>query len=49
MNYSKGYNMRAINSYENLNFTYLISVTDQPMVLDYSIAIIYDFEVLEIL
>ncbi|CAD8152494.1 unnamed protein product [Paramecium octaurelia] len=49
MNYSKGYNMRPINSYENLNFTYVIPIIDQPLILEYSIAIIYDYEVLVIL
>ncbi|CAD8108415.1 unnamed protein product [Paramecium sonneborni] len=49
MNYSQGYLMRPINNYEQLNFTYLISIADQPMILEYSIAIIYDFEVLAIL
>ncbi|CAD8203896.1 unnamed protein product [Paramecium pentaurelia] len=49
MNYSMGYNMRPINSYETLNFTYLIPIRDLPLILEYSIGIIYDFEVLAIL
>ncbi|CAD8125871.1 unnamed protein product [Paramecium sonneborni] len=49
LDYNKGYLMRKINNYELLNFTYLIPFTQKPYLVDQQIAIIYEYEIIEIL
>ncbi|CAK58841.1 unnamed protein product (macronuclear) [Paramecium tetraurelia] len=47
--YSKGYLMRPVNNYENLEFTINIPFQDRQYLVDYSLVIIYNFEVIKIL
>ncbi|CAD8084764.1 unnamed protein product [Paramecium primaurelia] len=47
--YSKGYSIRPINNYETLQFYYNVSLEDKLYLLQYQIAIIYDFEIIKIL
>ncbi|CAD8190120.1 unnamed protein product [Paramecium octaurelia] len=49
LEFNKGYLMRKINNYEQLNFTFLIPFDQTPYILDLSIAIIYNYEIIEIL
>ncbi|CAK66675.1 unnamed protein product (macronuclear) [Paramecium tetraurelia] len=49
VSYSKGYTIRPINSFETLQFDFNISFEDRQYLLQYQIAIIYNFEVLKIL
>ncbi|CAD8210795.1 unnamed protein product [Paramecium pentaurelia] len=49
LEFNKGYLMRQINNYEQLNFTYLIPFNNKYNLLDLSIAIIYNYEIIEIL
>ncbi|CAD8117465.1 unnamed protein product [Paramecium primaurelia] len=49
LEFNKGYLMRKINNYEQLNFTFLIPFDKKPLLLDLSIAIIYNYEIIEIL
>ncbi|CAD8113135.1 unnamed protein product [Paramecium sonneborni] len=49
LEFNEGYLMRTINNYEQLNFTFLIPVYQKPSLLDLSIAIIYNYEIVEIL
>ncbi|CAD8166957.1 unnamed protein product [Paramecium pentaurelia] len=47
--FNKGYLMRKINNYEQLNFTYLIPLEKIFHLLDLSIILIYDYQIIEIL
>ncbi|CAK76763.1 unnamed protein product, partial (macronuclear) [Paramecium tetraurelia] len=47
--YSKGYLMRAINNFENLEFTFTIPFEDRQYLVDYQVAIIYNFKLVQIL
>ncbi|CAD8195626.1 unnamed protein product [Paramecium octaurelia] len=47
--YSKGYLMRPVNNYENLEFTINIPFQDRQYLIDYQLVIIYNFEVIKIL
>ncbi|CAD8043829.1 unnamed protein product [Paramecium primaurelia] len=47
--HSKGYTIRPINNYETLQFDFNISFEDRFYLLQYQIAIIYNFEVIKIL
>ncbi|CAD8189326.1 unnamed protein product [Paramecium pentaurelia] len=47
--YSKGYLMRPINNYENLDFIINIPFQDRQYLLEYQIAVIYNFELIKIL
>ncbi|CAD8137823.1 unnamed protein product [Paramecium octaurelia] len=49
LEFNKGYLMRKINNYEQLNFTFLIPFEERFELLELSIAIIYDYEIVEIL
>ncbi|CAD8194869.1 unnamed protein product [Paramecium octaurelia] len=49
LEFNKGYLMRKINNYEKLNFTFLIPFEKRSQLLELSIAIIYDYEIIEIL
>ncbi|CAD8084393.1 unnamed protein product [Paramecium sonneborni] len=47
--YNKGYIMRSINNYENLKFTIQIPFEDRQYLLEYQVAIIYNFQLIKIL
>ncbi|CAK80488.1 unnamed protein product (macronuclear) [Paramecium tetraurelia] len=47
--YSKGYLMRGINNYENLEFIINIPFEDRQYLLEYQVAIIYNFQLVQIL
>ncbi|CAD8151299.1 unnamed protein product [Paramecium octaurelia] len=47
--FNQGYLMRKINNYELLNFTFIIPFAQKPHLLDLEIAIIYNYEIIEIL
>ncbi|CAD8108395.1 unnamed protein product [Paramecium sonneborni] len=49
LEYNQGYYMRKVNNFEQLNFTFLIPLTQKRYLLDLSIAIIYNYEIIEIL
>ncbi|CAD8167073.1 unnamed protein product [Paramecium pentaurelia] len=49
LQFNKGYLMRKINNYEQLNFTYLIPFEKKVHLLDLSITLIYDYQIIEIL
>ncbi|CAD8192868.1 unnamed protein product [Paramecium pentaurelia] len=49
LEFNKGYQMRKINNYEQLNFTFLIPFHQKPQLLELSIAIIYNYEIIKIL
>ncbi|CAD8134634.1 unnamed protein product [Paramecium pentaurelia] len=49
LQFNKGYIMRKINNYEQLNFTYLIPFEKKFHLLDLSITMIYDYQIIEIL
>ncbi|CAK63126.1 unnamed protein product (macronuclear) [Paramecium tetraurelia] len=47
--YSQGYLKRPVNNYENLEFTINIPFQDRQYLLEYQVAIIYNFELIRIL
>ncbi|CAK90284.1 unnamed protein product (macronuclear) [Paramecium tetraurelia] len=49
VDYSKGYIMRPINNYETLQFQFNIPFEDRYQLLQYQVAIIYDYELVKIL
>ncbi|CAD8173398.1 unnamed protein product [Paramecium pentaurelia] len=49
LEFNQGYLMRKINNYEQLNFTFLIPLYQKAQLLDLSIAIIYNYQVIQIL
>ncbi|CAD8069752.1 unnamed protein product [Paramecium sonneborni] len=49
LQYNEGYLMRKINNYEKLNFTFIIPVYQKAYLLDLSITIIYNYEIIEII
>ncbi|CAD8086016.1 unnamed protein product [Paramecium primaurelia] len=48
LEFNKGYLMRKINNFEQLNFTFLIPFDQKPQLLEFSIAIIYNYELIKI-
>ncbi|CAD8114389.1 unnamed protein product [Paramecium sonneborni] len=49
VSYKKGYKMRPINNYENLEFIINIPFEERQYILDFQVAIIYNFELIKIL
>ncbi|CAK72107.1 unnamed protein product (macronuclear) [Paramecium tetraurelia] len=47
--YNQGYLMRPVNNYENLEFIINIPFHDRQYLLEYQVAIIYNFELIKIL
>ncbi|CAD8161586.1 unnamed protein product [Paramecium octaurelia] len=47
--YNSGYSVRPVNNYEDLQFTFNIPFQDRQYLLDFSIALIYDYQLISIL
>ncbi|CAK88624.1 unnamed protein product (macronuclear) [Paramecium tetraurelia] len=49
VDYNSGYLIRPVNNYEDLQFTFNIPFQERQYLLDYSIALIYDYQLISIL
>ncbi|CAK89682.1 unnamed protein product (macronuclear) [Paramecium tetraurelia] len=49
LDFNQGYLMRQVNNYEQLNFTFLIPFNQKSQLLDLSIALIYNYQIIAIL
>ncbi|CAD8215008.1 unnamed protein product [Paramecium octaurelia] len=49
IDYNSGYLVRPVNNYEDLQFTFNIPFQNRQYLLDYQIAIIYDYQLISIL
>ncbi|CAK89666.1 unnamed protein product, partial (macronuclear) [Paramecium tetraurelia] len=49
LEFNEGYLMRQVNNYEQLNFTFLIPFNQKSQLLDLSIALIYNYQIIAIL
>ncbi|CAK92594.1 unnamed protein product (macronuclear) [Paramecium tetraurelia] len=49
IDYNNGYLVRPVNNYEDLKFTFNIPLQNRQYLLDYQVAIIYDFQLVTIL
>ncbi|CAK67807.1 unnamed protein product (macronuclear) [Paramecium tetraurelia] len=49
INFNSGYLMRDINNFELLNFTFAFTEDQQLSLIDYSVGIVYDYQILNII